>query len=184
MLLITKNTKNRTRFPRKMGKFVFVSITANSMPQSSRTLSHFRLRIPQSQQAHRNIFTNKSMFFVFIGFSFLLSVCQFASGGTDFPTNSPFTPAWDDFPFRSASSTHRASPLTAPWSACLTGRLHLVGRLLQEWWGPLSVHQISSRWVSHLPHHLRGRHAIVLILILIQILQLFICQCSLLTIFV
>ena len=34
-------------------------------------------------------------------------------------------------------------------------RLHLVGRPIQEQWGPLLLHQHISRWVSHL----HGRHA-------------------------
>ena len=78
------------------------------------------------QKAHRNIFTNMSLLLVLIGSGripsgsvrsgFLLLVCRFQSGGTDFPTNSPFTLAWDDFPFRSAYGRHRASPLTTPWS--------------------------------------------------------------------
>ena len=69
-----------------------------------------------------------SLFPVLIGFDripsgsirsgFLVPVSRFPSRGNDFPTNSPFTSAWDDLPFRSASGTHRASPLTTPWSAC------------------------------------------------------------------
>ena len=38
-------------------------------------------------------------------------------------------------------------------------QLHPVDRLLQERWGPLSLHQTSSRWVSHRSHHLCGPHA-------------------------
>ena len=48
---------------------------------------------------------------------FLFPNCRFPSGGTGFPTNSPFTPAWDDLPFRSTSGTCRVSPLTTPWLA-------------------------------------------------------------------
>ena len=71
-----------------------------------------------------------SLFSVLLGFSqilsgsirstFLFQVCRFPSGGTGFPTNSPFTPAWDDLPFRSASGTHQASLLIAPCSTCPT----------------------------------------------------------------
>ena len=42
------------------------------------------------------------------------------SGGTCFPTNSPFTPAWDVAPIRSASDTLPACRVSKPWSACLT----------------------------------------------------------------
>ena len=44
----------------------------------------------------------------------------FPSGGTGFPPNSPFIPAWDDLPIQSASRTHQASPLSTPWSTCST----------------------------------------------------------------
>ena len=42
------------------------------------------------------------------------------SGGTCFPTNSPFTPAWDVAPIRSASDTLPACRVSTPWSTCLT----------------------------------------------------------------
>ena len=42
------------------------------------------------------------------------------SGGTCFPTNSPFTPAWDFALIRSASSMLPACRVSVPWSACLT----------------------------------------------------------------
>ena len=48
------------------------------------------------------------------------------SGGTCFPTNSPFTPAWDVVPIRSASGMLPACRVSAPWSACLT-RSRLCG---------------------------------------------------------
>ena len=44
----------------------------------------------------------------------------FPSGGTCFPTNSPFTPAWDVAPVRSASGMLPACRVSVPWSACLT----------------------------------------------------------------
>ena len=42
------------------------------------------------------------------------------SGGTCFPTNSPFTSAWDVAPIRSASGMLLACRVSAPWSTCLT----------------------------------------------------------------
>ena len=48
------------------------------------------------------------------------------SGVTCFPTNSPFTPAWDVAPIRSASDTLPACRVSTPWSACLT-RSRLCG---------------------------------------------------------
>ena len=42
------------------------------------------------------------------------------SRGTCFPTNSPFTPAWDVAPIRSASDMLLACRMSTPWSACLT----------------------------------------------------------------
>ena len=41
-------------------------------------------------------------------------------GGTCFPTNSPFTPAWNAVPIRSAFGMLAACQESAPWSACLT----------------------------------------------------------------
>ena len=38
-------------------------------------------------------------------------------------------------------------------------RLYPIDRLLKKRWGPLSLYENSSRWITHLPHHLRGRHA-------------------------
>ena len=51
-----------------------------------------------------------------VSFSRLL---RFPSGGTSFPTNSPFTPTWDVLPFWSISGTHQVSLSATPWSACL-----------------------------------------------------------------
>ena len=42
------------------------------------------------------------------------------SGGTCFPTNSPFTPAWNVIPIRSAFGMLAACRESAPSSACLT----------------------------------------------------------------
>ena len=42
------------------------------------------------------------------------------SGGTCFPTNSPFTPAWDVALVRSASGMLPACRVSVPWSTCLT----------------------------------------------------------------
>ena len=67
----------------------------------------------------------------FVRSDFLLSVCRFPSGGTDFPTSSPFTPAWADLPFWSVFGTHRASQLRAPWLACPT-RSPPCGSLLEQ----------------------------------------------------
>ena len=45
---------------------------------------------------------------------------NFPSGGTYFPTNSPFTPAWYVALVRSAPSMLPACRVSLPWLACLT----------------------------------------------------------------
>ena len=45
---------------------------------------------------------------------------RFHPEGHVFPTNSPFTPAWNVVPIRSAFGKLAACRESAPWSACLT----------------------------------------------------------------
>ena len=52
-----------------------------------------------------------------------LRLVRFLSKGTCFPTNSPFTLAWDVLSIRSVSGTCSASRLTTSWSTCLTRSL-------------------------------------------------------------